>query len=220
MAEPEKSLGKRLLGFFINEEEAPTPKAPPTAPPAAPTAQVGNSAGTAEINRKFVEHFVEVLDKANLPGPDYFEFKQALKSMDGLGLDESKQYQASWASFKAMGGVSDVAVLTTSAGQYVTILDRDRAAFLKDVEKAINDRVGTLNQELVKLQEDNKAYTQQIAELQRKINENMSRVEKINGDIQEQSAKINENRDNYDVTYHSFVEQINSDVNKIKNYLK
>ncbi len=220
MAEPEKSLGKRLLGFFINEAETRVTPVPPAITPATPPVKVPNSAGTADINRKFVEHFVDLLEKANLPGPDYFEFKQALKSMDGLGLDEAKQYLASWASFKAMGGVSDPSVLTTSAGQYIAVLNKDRTAFLKDVEKAINERVGSLNKELVKLQEDNKTYAQQIVELQRKISDNNGRLEKINEDIQQQSAKINENRDSYDITYHSFVEQINLDVTKIKNYLR
>jgi methyl-accepting chemotaxis protein len=229
MPESEKSLGKKLLGFFIKEEEANVSQ--PAPPPSAPAAKVPlpaqqpsvgavNAAGTAEVNRKFVEHFVELLEKANLPGPDYFEFKQALKSMEGLGLSEEKQYQASWASFRAIsGGVKDTTVLMTSASQYVGVLDRDRASFLKDVEKAINDRVGSLNQELNKLQEDNKTYARQIVELQEKINANNGRLEKINGEIQEQSAKINDNRDSYDITYHSMMEQINSDVAKINKYL-
>jgi len=214
-----------LLGFFIKQpENVPSQPTPPrTVQPAAkatPPAPVVNAAGTAEVDRKFVEHFVELLEKANLPGPDYFEFKQALKSMEGLGLSEEKQFQASWASFRAMsGGLSDTTILTTSASQYVGVLDRDRANFLKDVEKAIGDRVGSLNQELNKLQEDNKAYAKQIVELQEKINANNDRLAKINGDIQEQSAKINDNRDSYEITYHSMVEQINSDLDKIKKYL-
>ncbi|MPR37056.1 hypothetical protein [Salmonirosea aquatica] len=225
MPESEKSLGDKLLGFFIKDPEGKSPTPTPSEPiaPAVPPAQtpnVVNAAGTAEVDRKFVEHFVELLEKANLPGPDYFEFKQALKSMEGLGLSEEKQYQASWASFKAMAqGVRDTSILSTSANQYVGVLDRDRTSFLKDVEKAISDRVGSLNQELNKLQEDNKTYARQIVELQEKINANNGRLEKINGDIQEQSAKINANRDSYDITYHSMVEQINSDLAKIKKYL-
>lgn len=230
MAETEKSLGKRLLGFFIKEEESSprvstteTQRAHPTVSGTA-SASVSNSAGTADVDRKFVEHFVALLEKANQPGPDYFEFKQALKSMDGLGLDEAKKFQASWASFKAMagppGGAAEISVLTASANQYISILDRDRTGFLKDVEKALNERVGSLTQELSRLQEENKVHAQQIMELQKKINANNERLGQINGEIQEQSVRINDSRDSYDITYHSFVEQINSDVAKINQYLK
>jgi hypothetical protein len=218
MAEPEKSLGKKLLGFFIKEEETPSPIAAPPAPnaPAAPVV-VPNAAGTAEVDLKFVEHFAALLEKANLP--DYFEYKQALKSMDGLGLDEQKQFQASWASFKAMGGVSDPSLLTTSAGQYLTILEKDRAAFLKDVEKAIQERVGALQQEMKKLEEDNQTHARQILELQKKIDENRGRQEQISGEVEAQSAKINENRASFETTYQSFAEQINADISKIRQYL-
>lgn len=234
MAEPEKSLGKRILGFFINEAEeskqGPKPTAIPTTSEKARPATlpqlhtipnaVANSAGTATVDRKFVDHFVELLEKSNQPGHDYFEFKQALKSMEGLGLDEQKQYLASWASFKAMGGFSDANVLAESANHYVKVLDQDRGSFLKDVQKAIDDRVGSLNKELTTLQDDTKGYAKQIMDLQEKINANNQRATAITSEIQEQSQKINENRDSYDITYQSFVEQLNSDISKIKTYLK
>ncbi|TDB64604.1 hypothetical protein [Arundinibacter roseus] len=226
MAEPDKSFGKKILGFFIKEEEnavkQPVTQASiPASPPTPPTpAVVSNSSGTATVERKFVDHFVALMEKANLPGPDYFEYKQALKSMEGLGLTEEKQFQASWGSFKAMGGVVDPTVLTTSANQYVNILTNDRTNFLKDVEKAIQDRVGSLSQEHKKLEDDNKAFAEQILALQKKIETNSTRLNQIKEEIDVQSAKITENRDSYEVTYKSFVEQIQSDLNKIKTYLK
>lgn len=234
MSEPEKSLGKKILSFFIKEagESAKGTTAlpsPPTGeqvaasnalPPIPMRNGVENSAGTATVDRKFVEHFVELLEKSNQPGHDYFEFKQALKSMEGLGLDEEKQYLASWASFKAMGGFSDAQSLVESADKYVKVLDLDRVHFLKDVDKAINERVGVLHKEVNTLQESNSAYSRQIKELQEKINANTKQIATITNDIQEQSQKLTDNRDSYDITYQSFVEQLKADIAKIKNYLK
>ncbi|WP_373512041.1 hypothetical protein [Persicitalea sp.] len=229
MAEAEKSLGKKLLGFFIKEPENEPAKpvtqpgnvkqaAPP--PPEAKPTVVSSTSVPAEVDRKFVEHFAELLGKANLPGPDYFEFKQALKSMEGLGLNEEKQFQASWASFKAMAaGVTETSVLTNSANHYGNVLNKDRESFLKDVEKAVDDRIGSLKQESKKLQEATKSYAQQIVDLQKKIDGNNDRLEKINGEIQEQTDKINVSRDSFDLTYQSMVDQINADVEKIKRYL-
>lgn len=230
MAETEKSLGRKLLGFFIKDPEGkqsePVPTAekqkPPSAsqPAAAPRPIVPPTVGNGEVDRKFIHHFSELLEKANLPGPDYFEFKQALKSMEGLGLNEEKQFQASWASFKAMAaGVTDTSVLTTSANHYGNVLNKDRESFLKDVEKATDDRIGSLKQESKKLQEDTKTYAQQIMDLQKKIDASNDRLEKINDEIQEQTDKINTNRDSFDLTYQTMVDQINADVEKIKRYL-
>lgn len=235
MADSEPGIGKRILSFFINESTEPTQVAPadntkiatPTSaatpveqPKPTPAPTVQNAAGTAEVDRKFVQHFVELLEKANLPGPDYFEYKQALRSMEGLGLGEEKQFQAAWASFKAMGGITDNSILKTSADQYLSVLGKDRESFLKDVERAVKERVGSLHDELKKLEDNNNAYIQEIADLQKKIDDNKNRLGQISGEISEQSAKINANKDSFEVTYQSFVSQINSDLSKINQYLK
>lgn len=231
MADSEKSLGKKILGFFINEPlTSPTAAVsldPKTAQVPAgaeiksvPDAPISRPHTAGAVDQKFVEHFAELLEKANLPGPDYFEFKQALKSMGGLGLSEEKQYQASWASFKAMAaGVKDTSVLTNSANHYGNVLNKDRESFLKDVEAAVNDRIGSLKQESKKVQEATKTYAQQIVDLQKQINESNARLEKIANEIQEQTDKINLSRDSFDLTYQTMVDQINDDVEKINRYL-
>ena len=224
MADSDPGIGRKILSFFINEntesEKPSTVSESVPAPAAAPKATVPNVAGTADVDRKFVDHFVDLLEKANLPGPDYFEYKQALQSMEGLGLGEEKQFQAAWASFKAMGGIKDTSILKTSADQYLGILDKDRTSFLKDVDVAIKNRVGSLHDELKKLEDNNTSFTQQIADLQKKIDDNKNRLGQISGDIAEQSAKINANKESFEVTFNSFVEQIKSDLTKINQYLK
>ncbi|WP_439558703.1 hypothetical protein [Dyadobacter sp.] len=225
MADSEPGIGKKILSFFIKESEEPAKAVPATKPAAEQPAQtaaptVPNVAGTMNIDRKFVEHFVSLLEKANLPGPDYFEYKQALQNMEGLGLGEEKQFQAAWASFKAMGGAKETSILQSSANQYLSILDKDRSSFLKDVEKAIKDRVGALQDEQKRLEESNNSLAQQLADIQKKIDENKNRLGQISGEVAEQSSKINANKDSFEITYLSFVEQIKSDLNKINQYLK
>jgi hypothetical protein len=223
MADAERGIGRKILSFFINEStevSKPSHVVERSAEPAAPAPTVPNAAGTAEVDRKFVDHFVDLLEKANLPGPDYFEYKQALRSMEGLGLGEEKQFQAAWASFKAMGGIKDTSVLKTSADKYLGILEKDRASFLKDVDSAIKERVGSLHIELKKLEENNLTYTSQIADLQKKINDNKNRLGQISGEITDQSAKINANKDSFEVTFNSFIEQIKSDITRINQYIK
>ena len=71
-----------------------------------------------------------------------------------------------------------------------------------------------------KLEESNTAISQQILDLQKKIEDNKNRLGQISGEVTEQSAKINANKDSFEATHLSFVEQIKSDLNKINQYLK
>ena len=163
----------------------------PTCSPAPTRSITGPAAGsvTGSVDTRFVDHFAGVLSKANLQGPDYFEFREILKNLSNLGLPEDKQYQAAWASFKAMASTGDPGTLANAANQYLAALNTDRDAFLKSVEAAIDERVGGLQAEQKKLQADNEAIGRQIAELQQRAGTNNDRLAKIGGEIIEQSTK-------------------------------
>jgi hypothetical protein len=216
------NLGHKILSFFIKEESLSGKPAPTAATPAgtsaAPAPNTPPPAGA--VDAKFAEHFANVLAKNNLPGPDYFEFREALRSLSALGLGEDQQYQVAWASFKALGGAADVTHLTGTANQYLAILGKDREAFGQSVEAAIAERVGGLQREQQQLQADTEAITRQLAEIQQKLAANQTRLAAIGGEVAEQSGKLNQNRQNYEVTYGHFTGQIRDDLAKITRYLK
>ncbi|QJD80050.1 hypothetical protein [Spirosoma rhododendri] len=244
MPEPDQSLGNRILRFFVKEEEPaptasgvppttkaasprPAPDQPaPTDPPAASTATSMPNAsepGTStqgSVDPKFAEHLANVLAQNNPLGPDYFEFRETLKSLMNLGLSEEKQFQAAWASFKALGGPADAGVLTRTANQYVSALQKDRDGFAKSVDAALSERVGGLENEQKRLQAENDALTRQLQEIEQKRAANTDRLNSITGEMSEQSAKIRQNKQNYETTYAHFVEQINDDIRKLTQYLK
>ncbi|QJW89909.1 hypothetical protein HNV11_11235 [Spirosoma taeanense] len=243
MPESDQSLGRKILSFFIKEEDpagtaagtpptgspapprpagstAPASASPAGRPAEAPTGAPPGSATPGTIDPKFAEHFASVLAQHNPPGPDYFEFRETLRSLGNLGLTEEKQYQAAWASFKALGGPADASVLTNTANQYVTVLAKDREAFARSVEATLAERVGGLQSEQKRLQSENEALARQLLEIQQRIDANASRLNAIGGEISEQSAKITQNRQNYDVTFAHFTDQIKGDIAKITQYLR
>jgi predicted nucleic acid-binding Zn-ribbon protein len=221
----EQGLGKKILSFFINDADrtikaVSSPDKSTAVKQEVTTPVASNIVQKEDVAQKFIQHFVNLLEKENLPGPDYFEYKQALKSMESLGLTQEKLFQAAWASFKAMAGQQDTGVLTTSASQYLAALDKDRTAFMKDAEKALTDRLGSLRNEHKKLEEDNVGMNRQMADLKKRIDDNNNRLGQISGEITEQSTKINQNKENFDLTYALFTEQIKADLNHINTHLK
>jgi hypothetical protein len=216
------NLGHKILSFFIKEESLsrkPNP-ASPAAAGSAPAPAANPAAPAGAVDAKFAEHFASVLAKNNLPGPDYFEFREALRSLGSLGLSEDQQYQAAWASYKALGGAPDVTLLAGTANQYLAILGKDREAFGQSVDAAIAERVGGLQREQQQLQADTETLTRQLAEIQQKLTANAARLAAIGGEVAEQSGRLTQNRQNYEATYGHFTGQIREDLAKITRYLK
>ena len=234
MAETDKSLGRKILSFFVKDEEpnvasgtapaqtaaAPRPVANTPSPAPTPSAAVTATAPAGGIDPKFAEHFANVLAQNNPPGPDYFEFRETLRSLSNLGLPEDKQYQAAWASFKALGGPADATALTTTANGYIAALNKDRDAFSKSVESTLTERVGGLQNEQKRLQTDNEALAKQLIDIQKQMDANTNRLTAIGGEITEQSGKITQNKQNFDTTFAHFTEQIKDNISKITQYLK
>ena len=243
MAEQETSsglegFGKKLLNLFIKDDPTtgkpvpvipqnqgnPTPVSAPQASPVpvatTSTTPFTTAAAEGTVDTKFVDHFATVLSKSNPPGPDYFEFRETLKNLSNLNLSEDQQYQAAWASFKAMGGPANVEALVSSANQYLTALNNDQQAFSKTVEEALNEKVGGLANEQKQLQSENEQLAKQILELQRKMDANNERLAKIGGELNEQRQKITQNKSNYEATLAVFVGQIKRDLLKLGEYIK
>ncbi|MFD1142951.1 hypothetical protein ACFQ4C_17630 [Larkinella insperata] len=232
-----EGFGKKLLSLFIKDapenQPRPIPSAPQNNPVTAPVSQnapvsapvtpvMPSPTPPAEgsVDTRFVDHFASVLSKANQPGPDYFEFRETLKNLSNLNLSEDQQYQAAWASFRAMGGSADVSALINSANQYLTALNNDQQAFSRTVDSAVNEKVGGLSNEQKQLQAENEQIAKQILELQRKIDANNGRLAQIGGEIDEQSRKIAQNKGNYEATLAVFVGQIKRDLLKLGEYIK
>ena len=247
MPESDQSIGRKILGFFIKENESGAPAsgtpvagkpatgpvspgvpvagtpaaAAPRPPVSAPTTSPAPASATpGTIDPKFAQHFADVLAQNNPPGPDYFEFRETLRSLSNLGLTEDKQYQAAWASFKALAGTTDVSTLTNTANQFISALSRDRDAFGKSVEAAVAERVGGLQNEQKRLQTENESLAKQLLAIQQQIDANNNRLAAINGEVAEQSAKITQNQQNYETTYAHFTDQIKGDIAKFTQYLK
>lgn len=232
-----ENLGQKILSFFLKPEAVGTPAAPtgpamPVAPPAAagnpPTVPPAPAAATAPafipatggVDAKFAEHLAQVLAQNNQPGPDYFEFRGALQGLAGLGLGEEKQFQAAWASFKAMGGMPEVAALSRTGTQYLTVLAADRDAFTKSADAALAERVGGLQAEQQRLESENQSLTKQIADLQQRLAANTSRLTAISSESAQQSARLTQSRQNYEATYAHFTQQLKDDLDKISRYLR
>ncbi len=224
------NLTQKILGFFLKESAAvpgatspPLTAAPRPASSISPTAPAGAqpapASDPAAPDAKFAEHFAQLLAKNNPPGPDYFEFQEALRGLAALGLPEAQRYQAAWATFKAMGGPSDRATLINTAQQYLHALRADRAAFQQSAATAATERVGALQAEQQRLRAENETLTRQLAELQARLNANTERLRTLDGETATQAARLDERRRAYDATFAHFTTQIEGDIARIGQHL-
>jgi hypothetical protein len=220
----QKSNGlSRFVRFFINEDVPVTPPNRQSPAGKVPVPEVSNQsawsppAAEGVVDRKYLEHFEQLMEQSNIPGTDYFEFTLALKNMAHLGLTEDKLYQATYATFQALGG--NAQVLLDTAQQYIQILRGNQAEFEQQVREKTDHSVGSKSQERDTLITSSQQYAQQILDLQAKIEANNARVAVLNEEITVETARIHHQQRNYQTTLAQFVGKIEADILKIKQHL-
>ncbi len=88
-----------------------------------------NLAVDNEKDDKIIDTLLAAIEKNNLGGFDYLEFRQSLKGLEKIVVDEATRYKSAFATASTMGVTMDRLVET--ADYYAKILDKERDHFVK-----------------------------------------------------------------------------------------
>lgn len=220
---------KKLRSIFIIEDDLPkTTSAEQSTTKAAekskatvqseemdPIARVHIKDG--QVNEKFLNVLLEAMEKNNLQGFDYMEFKQFLKSLEKVEMDEGTKYRSAFATGQTMGATRDN--LLSSASRYLDILKQEEDRF----EQAVKNQRSKLVDDKVKGIEDlERSITekeQQITKLAAEIEGVKNEIQKRKEDVALAQAKVQQTQSDFQHTYKLLMGQLQEDIEKIKSYL-
>ena len=132
----------KLKKIFVIEDETPAKadteakKAEPVSKAKEPnikldmpaiktSADYDTPAGKAD--QKFIDILLNAIDKNNLEGFDYLEYKTSLQGLDSMSMDEATRYKSAFVMAKTMG-VTPTKLLS-SAKHYVGVLNKEEKKF-------------------------------------------------------------------------------------------
>lgn len=222
---------KKFKSVFIVEEEgakSPAP-APSTGNPAAatpmakpvssPAPEVRAAApGLGSVSDKFVEILMSALEKNNQAGFDYFEFRQALRNLAKMPMDEQTRYQSANAMAQTMGVTP--ATLIESAKFYINVLQNEESKFKEAHAQQRGKLIGNREEQIKTLEAAIQQKTEQIKQLTQQIEEHRHQSEQIRKEVNDNTVKIETTKADFDATFASVVGQIQDDMAKIQQYLK
>lgn len=203
------SFGKKILAAFVEvtpEKKSVTVTETIQLQPTDATVARKATAGSIE---KFKQYFDKLFNDANLPGPDYFEFAKMTQAMSGIA-DENLRYSSAFAGLTVQG--LDKQKLLDTANAYLKILATDAANFSNTVDAALAEKVQAKQQEIVTKQ-------QRIEQLQREIADLQHQVQLLYAEVKENEEKIENNTGGYKRASEDLTQQIQLDIEKIKQYI-
>ena len=169
------------------------------------------------LDEKSIEFISKAIEKANLPGFDYLEFRMAVDNLKKMNLDEAMSFKSAFATASTMGLTKEK--LLETAAHYKAVVLKEKEQFDAASAKQQDIKVG--------------ANLQQVAEFQRVINDNEAKIRQLQSEIDTArgkireldferdgaAAKIEEAKTKYLFTHQSINNQMEQDMANIQKYL-
>ncbi len=169
------------------------------------------------LDGKSVKFLTTALEKNNLPGFDYIEFKQSLKALSDMDLPEEMAFKSAFATASTVGLTKGK--LLKTAIHYKKILDTEKKQFDVALEKQMKARVGSKITEVAKLKKQIETIKTKIIELEEKMNNSQKIIDSADADIQAAKEKIEGTRESFETTLKSLNNAIDKDIENIEKYI-
>jgi len=172
---------------------------------------------THGLDDKSLNFLVKALEKNNLPGFDYIEFKQSLGSLLSMDMLEETAFKSVFATATSVGLTKDK--LLKSAEHYKQILNKEKGQFDIALQNQMKQRVEGKLQEVEKLKKQIEDYRKKIVELEARIEKAQSTIDHADEHIQAAKTKIESTQESFEFTHRSILNEINQDIENIQQYL-
>lgn len=220
--EPEEkkagSWGEDGLPLQIKPKATSTEKnIDPSLPASTYTTTAAPGSLSAADADKFEKHFSELFDKANLPGPDYYEFWKMMETLEVAVPDDKTRMTAVFASLQVQGLTKEK--LLESASQYQKIIEKDRNEFQNAVNSKSQSDIEGRKVAIAELEKKNAANAEMIQRLTKEIEENNTKAVALKKEVIDEEAKLNSNKNGYNIACDAMAAMINGDMQKINTHL-
>jgi len=183
--------------------------------------KISNEVASNPINHveaeKFEKYFDNLFEKANFPGPDYFEFYKTMETLEVHIPDEKSRVSATFASL-AIQGLTKQNLIDT-AKKYQEIIEQDNLNFENALETKAKSELGDRHSKLKTLEQKISTNSEQIQKLTKEISEAQVLMGQIKNEVLEQENKLNKNKHGYQVACHAVLNKIATDIQKIQSIL-
>ncbi len=169
------------------------------------------------LDEKSIQFLTTALEKNNLPGFDYIEFKQSLLALEAMNMEEETAFKSAYATASTLGLTKDK--LLKTAEHYKKVLMNEKVQFDAALQKQIHQRVHAKEQELETLKKQIEDFKQKIAQLESKIANNQDAIERQDDVIQKAKDKIESTKDGFELTLQSLLNAIDKDIEAMGIYL-
>ena len=169
------------------------------------------------LDEKSVEYIAKAIEKANLPGFDYLEFRMAVDNLKKINLDEVTAIKSAYATMSTMGLTKERIIET--AAHYKSVLVKEREQFDAASQKQQTLKIGQNLQQVTDLQRKVTENEAKIKQLQEEVESSRTKIRELDYERDNAAAKIEDTKTKYLFAHQSIMNLMEKDVENIRQHI-
>ena len=168
-------------------------------------------------NNRFATALMKALEKKNLDGFDYLEWKQSVGKLTEIGMDQDTAIHSAFITGSSVGLTKEKLIKT--ANYYAEVLQDEKAQFMRSLEKHLVDNVEGKAKQTGELKKKIANWETKIEQLREQIRVATEQIESADTQISAARSKAEENQQGFDQALEVITNTINEDIANIRRVL-
>ena len=170
-----------------------------------------------DLDEKSTMALLRALVGSHNSGFDYLKFKQSVKSLGAMNMDEGTSYKSAFTTATTMGLTKKK--LLASANRYLGVLQGESETFTDALRAQIDKNVNSRESMIAQLEERISENKAKISELEREIQLYQTKIDNVDTDIEAAQTKIDGTKEKFRNSYVTITDILKKDIELIDLYL-
>lgn len=169
------------------------------------------------LDDRSLEFLANALEKNNLPGFDYFEFKRAVHNLLEMQLEQSVAYKSAFTTAATLGVTKEKLIET--AAYYKNLVTKEKEQFDNALENQNVVKVTSKQAEVKRLRDQIERHKTDIARLQDEMAAYLNQIDQAEGSVKAETEKLEKARAAFERTHQAVLLQMDKDVENLHKFL-
>jgi len=169
------------------------------------------------LDDRSLEFLAQAIEKSNLPGFDYFEFKRAVVQLQEMKLDEQTAYKSAFTTASTLGLTKEKLIET--AGYYRNVVEKELTHFTQALENQHATKVAGRQSEVARLKDQIERHKTEIERLKNEMAGYLTQVDQAETTAKQETEKLEKAKTAFEKANQSVLLQIDRDVENLHKHL-
>lgn len=172
---------------------------------------------TEGTDDRSLDFLAQAVERNNLPGFDYYEFKRAVSQLLQMQMDLPTAYKSAFTTAATLGLTKEK--LLETAAYYRNLIEKEKEQFALALDNQTKTKIAGKEQEIARLRDQIERHKADITRLQDEMGAYLNQIEQGEAQLKLESEKLDKAKSAFELTHAAVLLNIDRDLENMHKHL-